>query len=378
MMPIHIEHISEILSTNQDAAWLPWAVQYFFYISLAYGASVLFCLAVWHPKRFSRRLGFSSAVVMVSCAIVAALALSADLHQPGRAWHFYAYLTPWSWMSRGALLLPAFVGLVIITVGLWCRHMLMAGGADNQFKGLKGVVYRLICCGKWTVSYRLIKIMAFITLMSGMSIAFYTGAEIYAVKSRELWHSLWYPSVLFISGLTGALGAVIMVYGLLTSFKSLATSEKYILNKLLLGITAGSILSIIFVFFWIMDSSQADILTHTPWVNQLIAVVILLLLPCVAAPLAIIGHGRVVCMVAAVLSLAANVGIRWFSMMELQLLPKYDAGLFSYALPWGSNGIGGIFGMFGLVLAIVLILSEWGMSEERFGLMPSVREHCRG
>ncbi|XEH51309.1 hypothetical protein NMD75_09160 [Edwardsiella tarda] len=86
--------ISEILVTPQAVAWLPWAVQYFFYIGSAYGAALLLWLALRSGDRYSVTLVHSLALVLLISAIVGPLALTADLHQPGRAWHFFAYLTP--------------------------------------------------------------------------------------------------------------------------------------------------------------------------------------------------------------------------------------------------------------------------------------------
>ena len=44
-------------------------------------------------------LTFIGVLTLAIGAIVGPLALTGDLHQPGRAWHFYAHITPWSWMS---------------------------------------------------------------------------------------------------------------------------------------------------------------------------------------------------------------------------------------------------------------------------------------
>ncbi|WP_341648715.1 NrfD/PsrC family molybdoenzyme membrane anchor subunit [Thauera humireducens] len=56
------------------------------------------------------RLALLGALV---CGLAAPVALLADLHQPGRFWHFYAYFTPTSWMSWGAFFIPVYlVGLL--------------------------------------------------------------------------------------------------------------------------------------------------------------------------------------------------------------------------------------------------------------------------
>lgn len=39
-------NITEVLVPAQEIAWLPWAVQYFFYIGSAYAAAILFLIAL--------------------------------------------------------------------------------------------------------------------------------------------------------------------------------------------------------------------------------------------------------------------------------------------------------------------------------------------
>ncbi|WP_218760045.1 NrfD/PsrC family molybdoenzyme membrane anchor subunit, partial [Vibrio parahaemolyticus] len=101
-------NITEVLVQPQAMAWLPWAVQYFFYIGSAYAAAILFLIALLFEKHTSHRLRAALVLTLAIGAIVGPLALTGDLHQPGRAWHFYAHITPWSWMSLGSLFLPVF------------------------------------------------------------------------------------------------------------------------------------------------------------------------------------------------------------------------------------------------------------------------------
>ncbi|MDI8746341.1 hypothetical protein MJM83_32235, partial [Salmonella enterica subsp. enterica serovar Montevideo] len=69
---------------------------------------VLLALLLWISLFCGwRALMFCCASVFsITCAITAPLALTADLHQTARVWHFYAWPTPWSWMPWGALFLP--------------------------------------------------------------------------------------------------------------------------------------------------------------------------------------------------------------------------------------------------------------------------------
>ena len=103
--------ISELLTPVYDAAWLPWAVQYFFLVGISATTALTAAFSAFgKPGSPARRLLPSAVAVLLVSAIAAPISLLADLHQPGRFWHFYAHATPWSWMWLGALLLPCFVG----------------------------------------------------------------------------------------------------------------------------------------------------------------------------------------------------------------------------------------------------------------------------
>ena len=97
--------IDEVLAHPQDVSWLPWAVQYFFFIGIAACAALFACVLHWRKKE-TADLENLTLLIALTCAITAPLALTADLHQTARVWHFYAYPTPWSWMPWGALFLP--------------------------------------------------------------------------------------------------------------------------------------------------------------------------------------------------------------------------------------------------------------------------------
>lgn len=103
--------IREIVVEPQAIAWLPWAVSYFFFIGLAF--SSVFVGLLIHKVEKNVRHEFIAIIVALSCAIVAPIALTADLHQPSRIVNFYLHLTPWSWMAWGAIFLPLFTLAVI-------------------------------------------------------------------------------------------------------------------------------------------------------------------------------------------------------------------------------------------------------------------------
>lgn len=59
-----------------------------FYICSAYAAAILFLIALLFEQHTSHRLRAVLVLTMAIGAIVGPLALTGDLHQPGRAWHF--------------------------------------------------------------------------------------------------------------------------------------------------------------------------------------------------------------------------------------------------------------------------------------------------
>ena len=87
--------IIELLTPHYEAAWLPWAVQYFFLAGLATGAALLATWSLWsRPDGAARQALPLIMVLLATTAISAPVALLADLHQPARFWHFYVHITP--------------------------------------------------------------------------------------------------------------------------------------------------------------------------------------------------------------------------------------------------------------------------------------------
>ena len=128
--------IIELLTPAYEAAWLPWAVQYFFLIGIAATSALLAgVLAFASPGSSGARLLPTVVVVLVVSAIAAPIALVADLHQPGRFWHFYFHPAPSSWMSLGAFLLPLFLVLALgFAAGL---PLLLVLGKDEGMEFVK-------------------------------------------------------------------------------------------------------------------------------------------------------------------------------------------------------------------------------------------------
>src|SRR5690625_1698369 len=175
--------IIEILTPTYDAAWLPWAVQYFFLIAIATTSAIMVgTITLSSRLKQAKQILPTAFIVLVVSTIVAPIALFADLQQPGRFWHFYAYFTPTSWMSIGAFLLPIFVALSLLYSFLWWRNK------ESQ-----------------------LRIIAILLLLSALSVLVYTGAEIMVVRARALWHTIFLPLNLAFTGWLASLGAILLV-----------------------------------------------------------------------------------------------------------------------------------------------------------------------
>src|SRR5690625_5196201 len=91
----------ELLAPRYAIAWYPWAVQYFFLIAISYATLWLAAPALIFGKQRWLPTARLALLACFTTSLVAPVALLADLHQPLRFWHFYAYGTPSSWMAIG-------------------------------------------------------------------------------------------------------------------------------------------------------------------------------------------------------------------------------------------------------------------------------------
>ena len=349
--------ITEILIPSQTVAWLPWAVQYFFYIGSAYAAAILFFVSLVLRDKTSHPLRAALALCLAICAIVGPLALTADLHQPGRAWHFFPHLTSWSWMSRGAILLPIFSMLSVLAAWLYLRpDIAKLESSDNKLMRLAA----LLTLGKWQVSNKLITLVAGLTLLSGLSIALYTGMEIYAVAARPMWHQPASPILWFVTAFFGAIGFTLLILTLMpTPNKAIELTHSDV-SLLKRCVASCSVLSLILLPIWVSNGAYMDLLQYGSWFSNLV-----LMMAAVAVCLAmafIVMRGqqfkRLSLLVCSGLTISTCWAIRWMTMIEVQTLPKYDQGPYPYDLPLGAPGMLGVVGMAGLWLVMAVVLSE--------------------
>ncbi|EPA9111813.1 tetrathionate reductase subunit TtrC [Serratia liquefaciens] len=339
--------IREIMARPQEIAWLPWAVQYFFFIGLACGSVVIAVWLRWREPNKTVRLELAAVSLAVVSGTVAPLALSADLHQPARIWHFYAHFTPWSWMSLGSLFLPLFTLLVMGYFALLMRSRLRAETLPFWARWLQ--IFPAWREEKW------LRWVALATLLSAASILLYTGREVSVLRAQPLWYSLWLPWLLLLT-------AVQAVPPLLVCW--LRHEPQW--QPRLAGYQAVSLLLLCFSCLgWWLDGSTSSAALHrlasqgVVWRLAGIAVVVSILLLLALAwrvrSQALGAKGLLgQCMVALLLCW----GVRWLLLMQTQTLPKFNVLANPYVLPLGSEGLLAILGTLGLWIALIIGIRE--------------------
>lgn len=344
--------IVEIVNVAREVAWLPWAVQYFFLIGLSYGASL-----VSLPGLVWRRPGWEAAgrmalLAALVCGLCAPVALLADLHQPGRFWHFYAWFTPSSWMSWGAFFIPVYLGGLLLYAWLAFRPLLARHAAEGgRFAPLaRWLAYGGLECPRGLVA------AALLAFTGALLVALYTGVEVMVVRSRPLWHTPLLPLQFFITALAGGLGLTLLFNRAAGSrtpgttlrlARALAWTQAAVLLTgllwLLLGLSGISP---------IHAQALAEVAPSANW--QLTA------LWAIAATVATgmlawkrPGSG----VLTGLLALHSAWMMRWTIFIGGQELPKTGAGYYSYQLPLGPEGWLGILGTAGLWLFLYIALT---------------------
>lgn len=331
--------IIELLTPAYEVAWLPWAVQYFFLVGIATGAALLVAFCAWGQEGSGRQRLLPAAVLTLAVSALAApVSLLADLHQPARFWHFYAHFTPWSWMSVGALLLPAFVGLsVAMCVSWWLGK------------------------GSW------MRLISPLLVVAALAVSVYTGAEIMAVRSRPLWNTLWVPVNLALTGWLATVGITFVLERFLP--KTLRSGTAALQTLRILGLMLAAALGVVALAWTLTGMSGSSpsfnaalrlwndfpVWRLTMAGSALFGIVVVGVL---------LNGGR---MGSQGYTLMLGVGLaasawafRWALFMGVQSVPKYGAGLYLYHMPMGGDGLLGMIGVAGLCVALVAMAS-WAL-----------------
>ena len=353
----------ELLAPRYAIAWYPWAVQYFFLIAISYATLWLAAPALIFGKQRWLPTARLALLACFTTSLVAPVALLADLHQPLRFWHFYAYGTPSSWMAIGSYLLPLYVLGVLILAWLAWRP---AFQANREAPGLSGWLARLLAAGSSPTPRPALVLVGLVTLLLSTGIMLYTGAELAVVKARPLWNTVWLPPMLIATGFITAAGLILLL-NRISGMRDLSSTRQMLKVMLVACIMAGLIAG-----SWFLDGINANVgsvaaalesVRHSPaWRSTALwssltgvalfgAVLYLLTRPAALRP-TLYAWAWLPGLV------AIHMGwmFRWVVLMDVQHIARNSAGFHHYGIPAGSSGLLGILGTFGLWLAAILVI----------------------
>lgn len=332
--------IIELLTPHYEVAWLPWAVQYFFLVGVATGAALLVSVCAFGQAGGAlQRLLPVAVLTLAVSGLAAPVSLLADLHQPARLWHFYAHMTPWSWMWRGAVLLPVFMGLLVAMCASW-----------------------------WLGQARWLRWLAPLMVLSALSITVYTGAEMMVVRSRPLWNTMWVPVNLALTGWLAAVGVALVVERFLPAQLRPDARALQALRAIGLWLAAALVVAAV---LWALSG----LLGMSPSFNEALRLVQefpvwrLTMIGSAIFGAVVVGallrgkqrlQAKGFTLVLGLGLAAAAWAFRWALFMGVQGVPKFGAGLYLYHMPWGGDGLLGMLGVAGLCVALVA-MATWAL-----------------
>lgn len=348
-----MSQITEIINVTRDTAWLPWAVQYFFLIGLSV-ACFLFTMPRFLFGRSQAdkpaRLALVGALV---CGLTAPVALLADLHGPGRFYHFYLYFQPSSWMAWGAWFIPIYVGGLLVYAWLALRPDLLRAAATPSF--LQPLYARL----GGEIPQMALKLAGGITFVGAFLVLLYTGMEVMVVAARPLWHTPFLPLQFAATAIAGGLGLML----LLNRWLGDADRELEALLNRRLALAQAVVIGLgcawLFVSMSGVSPAHARALDQVApslaWQFTAAWAVLAAVVPMVLAVLRPGSSG----LVTGLIVLHSAWMIRWTVFIGGQSIPKTGAGYYDYVLPLGSDGLLGIVGTAGLWIALFVVLTNW-------------------
>lgn len=348
--------IIEVLNVTREAAWLPWAVQYFFLIGLSYASFMLTLPYFVFGRVQHEKLGRLALLGALVCGLTAPIALLSDLHGPGRFLNFYMHFQPQSWMSWGSFFIPIYLGGLLLYAWLALRGDFVVQGQGGDSFLLR--LYRL--AGRGGAAPRMaISAAALLTLIGAVLVALYTGMEVMVVRSRPLWHTPFLPLQFAATAFVGAIGLIL----LFNRFIGVRDTPLEIGLNRLLALALALVLAL--GGGWLFVSLSGISPAHNAAFNevagmpqwQLTAVwaVLATILPMLLAIWRPASSG----LITGLIAVHSAWMMRWTILIGGQSIPKTGAGLYDYHLPLGGDGLLGIVGTLGLWIALLLLMMDY-------------------
>lgn len=360
--------ISELINVAREAAWLPWAVQYFFLIGTSVACFFLSLPAFAFGKARWEKIGRLMLVGALSTGLAAPVALVSDLHQPGRFYHFYLHFTHTSWMSWGSFLIPLYVGLLLAYA--WLVYRPDFAIQAEEFPPLAGL-YRHLGGPADPAKLRVIGIAA---AVAAALVALYTGAEVAVIRARPLWNTPLLPLQFLCTAFVGAAGLALVLN------RALGLDDEEMEQRLnrLLALFLGMVMAVGLVWTALAVSglssthaaALASVADYPLWWKTALWAVAATLIPFAV----ILKNPRESGWIMGLIALHSAWMFRWTVFMGGQSVPKTGAGLYDYALPAEPDGLLGIAGTAGLwlflLIAITTFLPWQGASATTGGVHP--------
>ncbi|MEI2385319.1 NrfD/PsrC family molybdoenzyme membrane anchor subunit [Breoghania sp. JC706] len=345
--------IHELVGANHAAVWQPWAVQYFFLIATS--ATALFFTLPAFVFRRAQALPMARLAMLtaVTTGITAPIALLADLHEPNRFWHFYAYFQPGSWMAWGAWIVPAFVAVLILYAWAayrpqlaelsqgdwrfaWLFRLLSLGGSNNAFTPAVGSLAALLA----------------------VAILTYTGAEVFVVRARPLWNTPLLPLQFLATGFVASIGVMLVLNALMLRQRALEGQ----LNRMLVAALAvvGAIGALWFALGLsglspVIAEALRSVAGFPVWQHVALWAVLAIACPFAIALLKPSGTG----LLTGLIAVHAAWMFRWTVFMGGQSVPKVGSGLYDALLPRGLDSLMGVIGTFGLWIFLIIAFTTF-------------------
>ena len=347
--------ITEVLNVTREASWLPWAVQYFFLIGLSYASFMLTLPYFVFGRAHLERLGRLSLLAALACGVAAPVALLADLHGPGRFYHFYLYFQPRSWMAWGSFFIPLYLGGLLLYAWLALRPDLAAWGASGR-AGARW--YRLAGRGGRAPRGALAGAAA-LTMCGVLALALYTGMEVAVVRARPLWHTPFLPAQFVATAAVGALGLALLFnryLGAPDRRLELALNRALALSLALVLALGGG---------WLYVSLSGLSPVHSAAFNQVAGApawqfsAVWAVLATVAPMALAVWRPATSGLFNGIVALHSAWMMRWTIFIGGQAIPKTGAGLYDYQLPLGSDGLLGIAGTLGLWVVLLIVMLDY-------------------
>lgn len=316
--------IREILVEPQHIAWLPWAVSYFFFVGISTTA-ILSALTMKIFKQATLQQELIAVAIALSCAVVAPIALMADLHQPTRFWHFFTVATYWSWMWWGAYILPSFI---IAILGYFLFLFRQVRSKTAHFSGFALNAFRILA------------------LLTSVLMLLYTTMEVYQVEARPLWHHYWLMPLIIFSALPTA--ALLIKENIQLRTKQ---SPNYLRRWALFGLLLFALSVMGLVLSMGETASQFAQLyeqNSLPFFTALFVVAI--------AFLGFIPSFSLRVGLTALFGIAFTWSVRWILLIQVQSIAKYNALANPYRLEWDTDGALGIVAMIGLWSLVSVVI----------------------